>query len=132
MTTGRPPLPPSPRRGPLPPKKSSPQSGNNNAPPSNKNALAAFYQRLNSRTPVSWTSLFIAAVTAATAVAYYQIERERRLEEALGKIVTSEYDQAWTPRPGYLAPRTFVPTPYGWFPVQDGFGAREFLFSGYI
>lgn len=58
----------------------------------------------------------------------------------MGKIVSSEYngtddmnnqndkkDDGWTPRPGYLAKRKFVATPSGWFPVDDGFGAREFL-----
>ena len=81
-------------------------------------------------------------IAAASAVAYYQIERERRLERAMGKIVSSEYNgtdtknsmvanansenDGWTPRPGYLAKRKFVATPSGWFPVDDGFGAREF------
>lgn len=74
--------------------------------------------------PVSWRSLFLAGVAAATAVAYYQVERERRLEQAMGKIVSSE-SEGWTPRPDYLAKRKFVPTKWGWFPEKDGFGARE-------
>ena len=40
------------------------------------------------RGPVSWASLGLVAVAAASAVAYYQIERERRLENAMGKIVS--------------------------------------------
>lgn len=40
------------------------------------------------RGPVSWASLGLVAVAAASAVSYYQIERERRLEEAMGKIVS--------------------------------------------
>jgi len=81
----------------------------------------------SSRGPVSWRSLFLVGVTAASAVAYYQVERERRLEEAMGKIVSSESDDAgWTPRPDYLAKRKFFATKYGWFPQKDGFGAREF------
>lgn len=40
------------------------------------------------RGPVSWASLGLVAVVAASAVAYYQIERERRLENAMGKIVS--------------------------------------------
>lgn len=40
------------------------------------------------RGPVSWASLGLVAVVAASAVSYYQIERERRLEEAMGKIVS--------------------------------------------
>ncbi len=62
----------------------------------------------------------------------------------MGKIVSSEYngtddmnnqndkkEDGWTPRPGYLAKRKFVATPSGWFPVDDGFGAREFLVDMY-
>ena len=64
------------------------------------------------------------AVTAASAVAYFRIERERRLEEHMGKIVSSESD-GWTPKPEYLARRKFVPTPAGWMPRDDGWGARE-------
>lgn len=78
----------------------------------------------NMKGPVSWRSLFLAGVAAATAVAYYQVERERRLEQAMGKIVSSE-SEGWTPRPDYLAKRKFVPTKWGWFPEKDGFGARE-------
>lgn len=40
------------------------------------------------RGPVSWTMFGIVGVAAAAAVSYYSIERERRMEEALGKIVT--------------------------------------------
>jgi hypothetical protein len=58
-------------------------------------------------------------ITAATAVAYYRIERERRLEEAMGKVVSSESDGMWTPRPDYLAKRKFVATKNGWFPIDD-------------
>ena len=39
-------------------------------------------------------------------------------------------EDGWTPRPGYLAKRKFVATPSGWFPVDDGFGAREFGWIG--
>jgi hypothetical protein len=87
---------------------------------------ANVYARTKDRGPVSWTSLFLVGVAAASAVTYYQIERERRLERAMGKVVSSESD-GWTPRPDYLAKRKFVPTKYGWFPMADAFGAREFL-----
>lgn len=40
------------------------------------------------RGPVSWVSLGLVAVAAASAASYYQIERERRLENAMGKIVS--------------------------------------------
>ena len=40
-----------------------------------------------SRGPVSWIGLGLVTVAAASAVGYYQIERERRLENAMGKIV---------------------------------------------
>jgi hypothetical protein len=83
------------------------------------------YARIRNRGPVSWTSLWLTAVAAATAVGYYHVERERRLEQALGKIVTSESD-GWTPRPEFLAKRKYVQTRDGtWFPMSDGFGARE-------
>mmetsp|Transcript_11893 Transcript_11893/g.17166 ORF Transcript_11893/g.17166 Transcript_11893/m.17166 type:complete len:278 (+) Transcript_11893:54-887(+) len=41
------------------------------------------------RGPVSWTNLGAVAVVSAAAVAYFKIQRERRLEEAVGKIVTT-------------------------------------------
>ena len=40
------------------------------------------------RGPVSWTMLGVVGVAAAAAVAYYRVERERRLEKALGTIVS--------------------------------------------
>jgi len=39
--------------------------------------------------PISWTSLFLCGIAAASATAYFQIERERRLEAAMKKIVSS-------------------------------------------
>jgi hypothetical protein len=60
-------------------------------------------------------------VAAASCVAYYNIERERRLEAAMGRVVSSESD-GWTPNGELLAKRKFNLTPWGWFPVDDGFG----------
>mmetsp|Transcript_40885 Transcript_40885/g.49775 ORF Transcript_40885/g.49775 Transcript_40885/m.49775 type:complete len:261 (+) Transcript_40885:128-910(+) len=40
------------------------------------------------RGPVSWVGLGLAGVAAASAVSYFSIMRERRLEEAMGKIVS--------------------------------------------
>ena len=40
------------------------------------------------RGPVTWPALGLIAVAAASAVSYYKIERERRLENAMGKIVS--------------------------------------------
>ena len=77
------------------------------------------------RGPVSWASLGLVAVAAATAVGYYQIERERRLENAMGKIVSSE--SGWSPNPEYFAKRVFKKTKYGWFPVEDAFGGGTCL-----
>jgi hypothetical protein len=37
---------------------------------------------------VTWPALGLVAIAAASAVAYYKIERERRLENAMGKIVS--------------------------------------------
>jgi hypothetical protein len=128
---GRIPLAPAPRVWP---------TGGNNTLKSSASATAAaaaaaqplpveatsVYARIRNRGPVSWTSLWLTAVAAATAVGYYHVERERRLEQALGKIVTSESD-GWTPRPEFLAKRKYVQTRDGtWFPMSDGFGAREY------
>jgi len=91
-----------------------------------KDAPPGLYERTRDRGPVSWSSLFLVGVAAASAVAYYRIERERRLEQAMGKVVSSESD-GWTPKPDQLAKRQFVQTKWGYFPVEDGFGAREFF-----
>jgi hypothetical protein len=86
---GRPPIPPAPRIYPKVVVMSA-----SSAPPITAKAAAAasLYTRTANRGPVSWTSLFLITVVAASAVTYYQIERERRLETALGKIVSSEYN----------------------------------------
>jgi hypothetical protein len=89
-----------------------------------KETAPGVFARTKDRGPVSWPSLFLVTVAAASAVAYYRVERERRLESAMGKVVSSESD-GWTPRPDYLAKRKFKATKWGWFPVEDGFGARE-------
>mmetsp|Transcript_5095 Transcript_5095/g.8940 ORF Transcript_5095/g.8940 Transcript_5095/m.8940 type:complete len:188 (-) Transcript_5095:1061-1624(-) len=75
------------------------------------------------RGPVSWPALGLVAVAAASAVAYYKIERERRLENAMGKIVSSE--SGWSPNPEFFAKRKYVKTKWGWFPVEDAFGGGE-------
>jgi len=89
--------------------------------------MAALYARTRDRGPVSWPSLFLVGVAAASAVAYYRIERERRLERHMGKIVSSESSfeasEGWSPRPEFLAKRKFVATKWGWFPEEDAFGA---------
>ena len=83
------------------------------------------YQMSKTRTPVTWTSLFLVGVAAASVVAYYRIERERRLEQAMGKIVSSE-STGWTPKPDVLGRRQFVQTASGQYvPRDDGWGARE-------
>jgi len=83
------------------------------------------------RGPVSWTNLSLVAVASAAAVGYFKVQRERRLEEAVGKIVTSESD-GWTPDKENFAPRKFYQTEDGkWFPKTDQWGgcesAQEFL-----
>ena len=80
------------------------------------------------RGPVSWPALGLVAVTAASLVAYYRIERERRLEEAMGKIVSSESD-GWSPDPEFLGKRKWKMTKFGWFPVDDAYGGGEFTTS---
>lgn len=45
----------------------------------------------STRGPVTWPALGLVAIAAASAVGYYKIERERRLENAMGKIVSWDY-----------------------------------------
>ena len=80
---------------------------------------------IKDRGPVSWPSLFLVGIAAASCVSYYNIERERRLESAMGRVVSSESD-GWSPNPDVMAPRKFKLTPWGWFPEDDGFGACKF------
>jgi len=111
-TTGRPPaprVPPTTAIHPLASQVSTAGTG--------RQAAGIF--ALNRKTPVTWTSLFFVAVVAGSAVTYYQLERERRLEAALGQVVSSESD-GWTPNPLAYAKRQFVKTKYGWFPKDDG------------
>jgi hypothetical protein len=82
------------------------------------------------RGPVSWAALGLVAVASASAVGYYQVERERRLERAMGKVVSSTYrdggeDEGWSPNPEFLARRKWKLTKYGWFPEEDAFGGGE-------
>jgi hypothetical protein len=126
FTTGRSPLPPAPR---LLPKKAAKAPPPGAQPPPQQQLpqqSTNIYARTRNRGPVSWPALFLVSVAAASAVAYYAVERERRLERAMGKVVSSE-SEGWTPRPDYLAKRKFVATTAGWFPVDDGFGARELV-----
>jgi len=44
---------------------------------------------IKNRGPVSWPSLFLVGIAAASVVAYYNIERERRLESAMGRVVST-------------------------------------------
>jgi hypothetical protein len=138
-SNGRAPLPPSPRVPPPPsatgatgaaaataatPKKPIHAQKSTAGTGHGKESFPGVYARTKDRGPVSWPSLFLVTIAAASAVAYYRVERERRLESAMGKVVSSESD-GWTPRPDYLAKRQFKRTKWGWFPVEDGFGARE-------
>jgi hypothetical protein len=106
----------------------------------------------STRGPVTWPALGLVAIAAASAVAYYKIERERRLENAMGKIVSWDYffystthsnsglifipslhtaalkvssESGWSPNPELLARRKYVKTEWGWFPKEDAFGGGE-------
>ena len=87
--------------------------------------IASTEPYIKNRGPVSWPSLFLVGIAAASVVAYYNIERERRLESAMGRVVSSESD-GWSPNPGVMAPRKFKLTPWGYFPEDDGFGPCKF------
>ncbi|KAL7436773.1 hypothetical protein ACHAXH_007781 [Discostella pseudostelligera] len=82
--------------------------------------LGATNTNFSTRGPVTWPALGLVSIVAASAVAYYKIERERRLENAMGKIVSSEL--GWSPNPELLARRKYVRTQWGWFPKEDAFG----------
>ena len=71
--------------------------------------------------PVSWVILGLPSFATA-AVVYYQIERERRLENAMEKV---SGESGWSPNPEYFVKRQFKKTKYGWFPVEDAFGGGE-------
>jgi len=73
---------------------------------STKGSVGGDTSHVVTRGPVSWAGLGLAAVLAATAVGYYKIERERRLENAMGKIVSSE--SGWSPNPELFAPRKYM------------------------
>jgi hypothetical protein len=82
------------------------------------------------RGPVSWAALGLVAVASASAVGYFKVERERRLERAMGKVVSSMYknggeDDGWSPNPEFLAKRKWKLTKFGWFPEEDAFGGGE-------
>lgn len=85
---------------------------------------SSFADYTKGRGPVSWMSLFLVGVAAASVTAYYKLERERRLEQAMRKVVSSE-SEGWSPNPEVLAKRKFKRTPWGWFPEEDAFGAGE-------
>jgi len=85
---------------------------------------ATLHDFAKARGPVTWPALGLVTVAAASAVAYYKIERERRLEQAMGKIVSSESD-GWSPNPEFLAKRKWKLTEWGWFPAEDAFGGGK-------
>ena len=93
-----------------------------------KEAAHAYIGRSSKRGPVSWPLLGLAAVAAATGVSYYTIERERRLEKAMGTVVSSESGSdnstRWSPGDGW-APRKFKLTQWGWFPEDHANTIRE-------
>jgi len=60
-----------------------------NPPEDGVAAAAGEVVPMMTRGPVSWAGLGLVAIVAASAVSYYQVERERRLENAMGKIVST-------------------------------------------
>jgi hypothetical protein len=90
------------------------------------------------RGPVSWAALALMAVASASAVGYFQVQRERRLEQAMGKIVSSTYrngggeEEGWSPNPEIFAKKKWLRTKYGWFPEKDAFGGGEFVITSKV
>lgn len=111
------------RKFSAPPPSPPPPGGPKLPPPPNSNS-AVKTDFTKNKGPVSWMSLFLVGVAAASVTAYYKLERERRLEKAMRKVVSSESD-GWSPNPEVLAKRKFKRTPWGWFPEEDAFGAGE-------
>jgi len=114
------PTPKAPSPSPIKYAKTSAGSGD----PEGLAAAGGGNTGFSMRGPVTWPALGLVAVAAASAVAYYKIERERRLENAMGKIVSSEL--GWSPNPELLARRQYVRTKWGWFPKEDAFGGGEY------
>lgn len=99
------------RRAPIMVAKCTRSSSGSSSPPpptSNNNAAASSVKYakttagtgdpegsgttgFSTRGPVTWPALGLVAIAAASAVSYYKIERERRLENAMGKIVSVVY-----------------------------------------
>ena len=109
----------------VPPKLSGAAAAKTGGVGTGKAGAAEGTSFIKDRGPVSWPSLFLVGIAAASCVSYYNIERERRLESAMGRVVSSESD-GWSPNPDVMAPRKFKLTPWGWFPEDDGFGACKF------
>ena len=95
-----------------------------------KEAAHGYIGVSNKRGPVSWPLLGMAAVAAATGVSYYNIERERQFEKAMGTVVSSESNDSdsfsWSPGRGW-APVKFKLTQWGWFPEENANTIREFV-----
>jgi len=70
-------------------KKAKTRAGTGNIDGTDGGIASGVGMSMIPRGPVSWASLGLVAVAAASAIAYYQIERERRLENAMGKIVST-------------------------------------------
>jgi len=83
LSSAPPPRPP-PAKGPVPPKGTKTQGAGTGTA-----SDAAVHEFTRTRGPVTWPALGLVAVAAASAVGYYRIERERRLEQAMGKIVST-------------------------------------------
>jgi hypothetical protein len=109
-----------------PPPSSSSSGSTNTAGSLGAGRFAKLYERTRDRGPVSWTQLFLVTVVAGAAVTYFGIKRERRLEQVVGKIVSSESD-GWSPDDANFGRRKFVKTKYGWFPIKDGYSGGTFF-----
>jgi hypothetical protein len=88
--------------------------------------MRQLYERTRDRGPVSWTQLFVVSVLAGFGIIQFNIERERRLEEHIGKIVSSESD-GWSPDSSMFSKRKFVKTERGWWPVDNPRDGTSFV-----
>jgi len=72
-----------------PPKKFNPKNAKTTAGTGRLPGALSGEEFSRNRGPISWAAFGLVAVASASAVGYYQVERERRIEKAMGKVVTT-------------------------------------------
>eukprot|EP00591_Stephanopyxis_turris_P002863 CAMPEP_0195525216 /NCGR_PEP_ID=MMETSP0794_2-20130614/25532_1 /TAXON_ID=515487 /ORGANISM="Stephanopyxis turris, Strain CCMP 815" /LENGTH=235 /DNA_ID=CAMNT_0040655617 /DNA_START=185 /DNA_END=892 /DNA_ORIENTATION=+ len=89
-----------------------------------KEGLGGQNPTISKRGPVSWFTLGFVGVTSAAAVGYFKVQRERRLEAAMGKIVS-------TGKPAIGGPWTAIDMNGQLVSEKDFFGKFTLLYFGF-